>query len=141
MPDMWASWTPHNPPVQWIQYKWAKPVTLNQSRMLFWADHPAGSDEGVAPPAAWHLEYWSGDAWRPVANRGSYPTLIHSFAEVAFDSITTRCLRAVFNASGEGAKYAGVAVEEWQALAPLTVMPTAIRALTPEAGTPTRCAP
>jgi hypothetical protein len=76
-PDMWASWTPHNPPSQWIQYEWAKPVTLNESRILFWADRPAGSDEGVAPPAAWHLEYWSGEAWRPVVNRESYPTPAH----------------------------------------------------------------
>lgn len=138
-PDMWASWTPHNPPSQWIQYEWAKPVTLNESRILFWADHPAGADEGVAPPAAWHLEYWSGDAWRPVASRGSYTTRPHSFAEVTFDPITTRCLRAVFNASGAGAKYAGVAVEEWEALEPLTVTPAAMRALTPLDGAPTGC--
>ena len=49
-PDMWASWTPHNPPGQWIQYEWAQPVTLNGSRIFFWADHPAGADGGVAPP-------------------------------------------------------------------------------------------
>jgi hypothetical protein len=140
-PDMWASWTPHNPPIQWIQYEWAKPITLNESRILFWADHPAGSGEGVAPPAAWHLEYWSGDAWRSVTNHGDYPVVTHSFAEISFDPVSTQCLRAVFNVSGEGANYAGVAVQEWQALAPLTVMPTAIRGLTPEAGAPTGCAP
>jgi Glycosyl hydrolases family 43 len=138
-PDMWASWTPHNPPSQWIQYEWAKPVTLDGSRILFWADHPAGANEGVATPAAWHLEYWSGDAWHPVVNHGSYPTLTHSFAEVSFDPVKTRCLRAVFNASGAEAKYAGVAVEEWEALEPHTVKPAAIRALTPVEGAPTGC--
>jgi hypothetical protein len=138
-PDMWASWTPHNPPTQWIQYEWAKPVTLNESRILFWADHPAGSDEGVAPPASWHLEYWSGDAWRPVANRGSYPTLTHSFAETLFDPITTRCLRAVFNASGNGTKYAAVAVVEWEALKPMPVAPATLHELSPEDGAPTGC--
>jgi hypothetical protein len=112
---------------------------LNESRILFWADHPAGSDEGVAPPAAWHLEYWSGDAWRPVVNRGSYPTPTHSFAEISFDPITTRCLRAAFNASGGGTKYAAVAVEEWEALEPLPVAPAALPALSIERGVSTGC--
>lgn len=138
-PDMWASWTPHNPPSQWIQYEWAKPVKLNESRILFWADHPAGTDEGVAPPAAWHLEYWSGDAWRPVVNRGSYPTPTHSFAEISFDPITTRCLRAVFNASGGGTKYAAVAVEEWEALEPVPVAPAALLALSLDGGVSIGC--
>ena len=138
-PDMWASWTPHNPPSQWIEYEWAQPVTLNESRILFWADHPAGADEGVAPPAAWHLEYWSKDAWHPMANPSAYPTSTHSYADVKFDPITTQCLRAVFNASGEGSKYAALAVEEWEALEPHTVSPAALRTLTPSDGAPTGC--
>jgi hypothetical protein len=138
-PDMWASWTPHDPPSQWIEYEWAKPVTLNESRILFWADHPAGADEGVAPPAAWHLEYWSGDAWHPVASHGGYPTSTHSYADIIFDPIQTQCLRAVFNASGEGAKYAGVAVQEWETLEPFKVTPDAMRTLTPSDGEPTGC--
>lgn len=138
-PDMWASWTPHNPRSQWIQYEWAKPVTLNGSRIFFWADHPAGADEGVAPPATWHLEYWTGRAWHPVANHGSYPTSIHSFAEVAFDPVTTRCLRAVLNASGGDAKYAAVAAEEWEALEPILVAPAAMRRLRLDDGAATKC--
>jgi Glycosyl hydrolases family 43 len=138
-PDMWASWMPHNPSSQWIEYKWAKPVTLSESRILFWADHPGGADEGVAPPAAWHLEYWSGGAWHPVVTHGEYPTPTDSYADITFDPIQTQCLRAVFNASGEGAKYAGVAVQEWKALEPVAVAPTALRALTPSASDATGC--
>ena len=138
-PDMWASWTPHNPPSQWIQYEWAKPVTLNESRIFFWADHPAGADEGVAPPAAWHLEYWSGDAWHPVVSHGGYPVQTRSYADVTFDPITTLCLRAVFNASGERANYAGVAVEEWEALEPLAVTPATLQGLVPRDGTASGC--
>jgi hypothetical protein len=138
-PDMWASWTPHNPPSQWIEYEWAKPVTLNESRILFWADHPAGADEGIAPPAAWHLEYWSENAWHPVASHGGYPTPTHSYADITFDPIQTRCLRAVFTASGKGEKYAGVAVQEWEALKPLTVTPPAMPALIRSDSEPTAC--
>lgn len=138
-PDMWGSWTPHNPPSQWIQYEWANPVTLNASRILFWGDHPAGANVGIAPPAAWHLEYWSGTAWRPVVAHDNYPAFSGSFAEVDFDPVTTQCLRALFDASGSGAQYAGVAVEEWEALEPQVVAPAALKKLTPAYGTSIGC--
>jgi hypothetical protein len=92
-PDMWGSWTPNNPPGQWIQYEWAKPVVLNSSRIVFWGDHPAGANAGVAPPASWHLEYRDGDAWKEVKNASGYPTApTRSFVDVTFDPVTTRCL-------------------------------------------------
>ena len=28
-PDMWGSWSRHNPPHQWIEYAWSRPETLN----------------------------------------------------------------------------------------------------------------
>jgi hypothetical protein len=138
-PDMWGSWTPHNPASQWIQYEWAKPVTLDGSRIMFWNDHPAGAKVGVAPPADWHLEFWSGDEWRPVINASGYPTTMGSFVDVTFDPVTTRCLRAVFDASGDGKQYAGVAVQEWEALAPKTIAPSALRKLSALNGTRLTC--
>lgn len=138
-PDMWGTWTPHNAPLQWIQYSWAKPVTLNESRIQFWADHPPGADEGIAPPSAWHLEYWIGNQWRTIASHTGYPAATHSFADVTFDPVTTQCLRAVFNASGRGGKYAGIAVQEWEALAPTIVVPDRLQALTPATGAPPVC--
>jgi len=138
-PDMWGSWTPHNPASQWIQYEWAKPVTLDGSRIMFWSDHPEGAKVGVALPAAWHLEYRSGDEWRPVANANGYPTTMGSFVDVKFDPVTTRCLRAVFEASGDGQQYAGVAVQEWEALAPKTIAPSALRKLSALNGTKLTC--
>jgi hypothetical protein len=138
-PDMWASWTPHNPPSQWIQYEWAKAITLDGSRILFWSDHRKGANVGVAPPAAWRLEYFSGGKWLPVANASGYPTTMGSFVDVNFDPVTTRCLRAVFNASGDGQQYAAIAVEEWEALAPALVTPSALKGLTPESGAGLQC--
>ena len=138
-PDMWASWIPHNPPGQWIEYAWAQPVTLNESRIQFWADHPAGANEGVAPPAAWYLEYWSGGQWHTINPRDGYPTSTHSFADVTFAPVTTQCLRAVFDASGEGGHHAAVAVQEWEALAPGAVDATQLQSLTPAAGAPIVC--
>jgi len=127
-PDTWASWTPHNPPSQWIQYEWAQPVTLNGSRIYFWADHPQGANEGVAPPAAWHLEYWTGSRWSAVPHPSSYPVAAAAYSEVRFDPITTRCLRALLAASGEGPQHAALAVEEWEALTPQPVEPATLPA-------------
>jgi hypothetical protein len=123
-PDLWGSWSPQNPPQQWIEYRWPQPVTLDGSRIRFWADHPAGADEGVAPPAAWRLEYWDG-GWKPVRSASSYATAPDTWQAVRFPAITTRCLRAVFDASGKGARHAGVAVQEWEALAPRAAVPAA----------------
>lgn len=138
-PDMWGSWSAHNPASQWIQYEWAKPVTLDESRIVFWADHPAGSTEGVAPPAAWHLEYWDGRGWQPVASRDGYPSSTGTFVDVRFAPLTTRCLRAVFNASGAEGHYAAFGVEEWEALAPKPVIPAEMRVLAPRSGSETAC--
>jgi hypothetical protein len=116
-PDLWGSWSQTNPPQQWIEYRWQQPVTLNGSRIRFWADHPAGATDGVAPPSAWHLEYWDGE-WKSVPGASAYATTPDVWQAVQFPAITTRCLRAVFDASGKGTRHAGVAVQEWEALAP-----------------------
>ena len=123
-PDMWGSWSRHNPPSQWIEYAWSRPVTLSGTRIVFWSDHPAGASEGVAPPAKWHLEYLKDGAWEPVPNASAYPTEpMRSFLDVSFPKIKTSCLRAVFDASGSEGHYAAVAVEEWEALTPKATLP------------------
>lgn len=120
-PEMWGTWTGNNPARSWIEYRWDRPVTIDGSRIRFFADQPAGSGIGVAPPAAWHLEYWDG-GWKPVP--AAYGTAPGTFQEVRFAPLTTRCLRAVFEASQGGGTYAGVGVQEWEALAPTGRVPS-----------------
>jgi hypothetical protein len=120
-PDMWGSWTSNNPPRQWIEYRWDKPVTLDGSRIRFWNDQPAGSGVGVAPPASWHLEYWSAQGrggWKSVSGANGYGVSTDAWQSVSFRRITTRCLRTVMDASTDGRTYAALAVQEWEALAP-----------------------
>ncbi|CBA16437.1 family 43 glycosylhydrolase [Xanthomonas albilineans] len=117
-PQMWGSWTSHNPPQQWIQYSWDVPVTLNGSRIVFFADQLAGAAIGVAPPRAWHLEYRTQGRWLPVPGASQYRSAPGRFQQVAFAPVRTRCVRAVFDASGDGRTYAAVAVQEWEMLAP-----------------------
>lgn len=130
-PDMWASWTGTNPPRPWIEYRWPTPVTLDASRIRFFADHPAGAREGIAPPARWHLEYWQ-QGWKPVPGADAIAPRADRFVELRFAPVTTRCLRAVFDAAGGAGVYAGVGVQEWEALAVRPVAPsTRPRAVTP----------
>jgi hypothetical protein len=117
-PDMWGTWRgADNPAHPWIEYRWAQPVTLNASRIWFWADHPAGAGEGVAPPRSWRIEYWDG-GWKPVADASGYGTAAGTVQETRFAAVTTRCLRAAFDASATGSGTAGVAVTEWEVLTP-----------------------
>ncbi len=119
-PDLWGTWTGRNPPRPWIEYRWPRPVTLTGSRLFLFADQPAGSGIGVAPPAAWHLEYWD-RGWKRVP--GATGTAAGRWQALRFPAITTRCLRAVFDASQAGGEVAGVGVQEWEALAPAAAPP------------------
>ena len=100
-PDMWGSWAPPNPVRQWIEYRWEKPVSINGSRIWFWADHPAGASEGVAPPKAWTLDFWNGIGWQAVANPSGFGTQVSRVQTTAFDPVVTRRIRATFDASAQ----------------------------------------
>ena len=113
-PDMWATWSRNNPREQWSVYQWEAPVTLTASSVYFWGDHPAGSGIGVAPPHSWRLEYWDGAQWQAVSATTPYTTHVSAYNRVEFAQVTTRCLRAVFDASTDGSTYAAVAAQEWQ---------------------------
>jgi hypothetical protein len=113
-PDMWATWSRDNPPRQWIMYQWEEPETLTGSSLYFWGDHPAGSGVGVAPPKTWRLEYWDGAGWKPISAATPYTSTLDSYNRVDFAPVTTRCLRAVFDASTDGESFAAVALQEWE---------------------------
>ena len=111
---MWAA--EPGPASPWLEYRFDKPVTLSGARIRFWGDQPAGATMGVAPPKAWRTEYWSG-GWRPVRDPEGFGTGLDAFQSARFAPVTTRCVRAVLETAG-----AGVAVQEWEVLAP-TVQP------------------
>lgn len=116
-PDMWATWTRTNPPSHWALYQWDSVVIIHASSLYFWGDRPAGSGIGVAPPAAWRLEYWYDNTWHPVPQATAYTSTPHADNRVEFSPVSTRCLRAVFDASTDGATYAAVAAQEWRVFA------------------------
>ena len=113
-PDMWATWSRNNPAQQWIMYQWTESETLTGSSLHFWGDHPAGAGIGVAPPKAWRLEYWDGAGWKAVSASRTYTNTLNTDNRVDFAPVTTRCLRAVFDASTNDSSFAAVALQEWQ---------------------------
>lgn len=135
-PDMWATWTANNPPQQWVVYQWDSAVTLVASSVHFWGDQPAGSGIGVAPPRAWRLEYFDGANWKPVQATTPFASVLNQFNRVEFTPVTTRCLRAVFDASTNGSTYAAIGAQEWQVLATQARPP---RRLTPTTSASASC--
>ncbi|WP_233581439.1 family 43 glycosylhydrolase [Acidipila sp. EB88] len=135
-PEMWGTWTPHNPSSQWVQYEWSRPVLLNQARLWFWGDQPPGASQGVTAPASWLLEYWTGHAWAAVPHPGSYSAELGRFNDVAFRTVRTRCLRARLQASGSNGHYAAFGIEEFEADAPRSM---AKRDLPPVPTGPSAC--
>jgi hypothetical protein len=121
-PDMWGSSTTHNPASQWIEYRFDQPVTVNGARIRFWADQPAGSGIGVAPPKAWRMAYWD-RGWKSVRDPKGFGTGVDDFQSATFAPLTARCFRAVFDASSAQGTYAGLAVQEWELLAPTAQAP------------------
>ncbi|KAJ0161767.1 Xylosidase/arabinosidase [Colletotrichum tanaceti] len=128
-PDYWSSYAAEqSPETSTLTLTWDAPVELNGVAVAFFADQPAGSDIGVAPPASWRVEYLDsgggggggGGAWKAVsAAAASFPTeATDSPAEVGFTTVSTTALRAVLTASGRGGQFAGVAVKEFFAFAP-----------------------
>src|SRR3546814_15178178 len=107
---MWGTWTGDNPARSWIEYRWPRAVTLNGSRIWFFADQPAGAGVGVAPPAGWHLEYWDGAArrWKRIGETRGYGTAQGRFPDLSFDVVDTRVTRAVFDAHRRGGTHAVV---------------------------------
>ena len=113
-PDMWATWLQNRPARQWIMYAWDQPETLIGSSVHFWGDQRAGSGIGVAPPKSWRLEHWDGAAWKAVDARSPYTSELHVSTRIDFAPVTTRCLRAMFEASSNDTTFAAVALQEWE---------------------------
>ncbi|KZL77203.1 glycosyl hydrolase family 43 protein [Colletotrichum tofieldiae] len=118
-PDYWSSYAAEqSPETSTLTLTWNSTVELNGVAMVFFADQPAGSKVGVAPPASWKVEYQDGSAWKAVSAT-SFPTEVaESPKEVSFTTVSTKALRAVLTSSGGGGQFAGVAVKEFFAYAP-----------------------
>lgn len=102
-PEYWSSYAgAASPATSTLVYTWNTTVTLNGTRMVFFADQPKGSGVGVPPPAEWYVEYLTGEGgWERVVNGTAYAVEVTDDpAEIGFEVVETRSVRAVVRASG-----------------------------------------
>ncbi|GKW20069.1 carbohydrate-binding protein [Pectobacterium araliae] len=111
----WGNWSGRQPKQTWLQYEWQHPVRIASSALHFWNDQPGG---GVAPPAAWKLQYRQDGRWIDINSAAGYP---HNPGLVAnrayFAPIETTALRALLTAADNAGAPAALGVEEWQVFA------------------------
>ncbi|KAG6046401.1 hypothetical protein E4U39_001407 [Claviceps sp. Clav50 group G5] len=116
-PEYWSTYSDDgNIPVQsTVTYSWETEQELNGVGMSFFADSPAGSVEGVAPPTEWFVEYKSSNgSWTAVRNSTGYSTQVTTHPKTTnFDVIKTKGLRATLRAPTNGTWTAGVGIKEW----------------------------
>lgn len=122
-PDYWCSWDDtESPETNTLTYTWNTTVELNGVAMSFFADHDAGADVGVPPPAFWYIEYLtSSGSWEAVdvTDSDQYPTAATDTPPIVnFTTVSTTALRAILTASGGNDTFGGVGIKEWEALAP-----------------------
>ena len=79
------------PPVgqpAWVEYAFKRPVTISTTEVYF-----ADDRRFCKLPASWRVLYKVGDAWKPVAARGTYTVDKDTFNRVAFVPVTTGAVR------------------------------------------------
>jgi len=73
---------------EWIQYDFAKPVTLDAAEVYWYA-----SGHYIHLPASWRILYRDGEQFKPVSNTTPYPVARDKYNKVAFKPVTTTAIR------------------------------------------------
>ena len=85
--------------VQWVQYDWTQPVSINRVEVYWAVDHPRpahvpGSGyPTIQVPQAYRILYWNGTAFVPVASPRGLGVAVDAFNVTTFDPIKTQTLR------------------------------------------------
>ncbi len=84
-------WWPKKDTLQWVQYDFEKPASVQGVQVYWYDDSPWG---GCRVPAAWKVSYKDTNGnWQPVKNTGAYTTDKDTFNTVQFDAVKTNALR------------------------------------------------
>jgi DUF1680 family protein len=106
-PAALCHWWPHRGGDEWVQYTWKNPVTLNGTKVYWFDDTGRGA---CRLPAAWHVEYRDGPAWKPVAASSDYSIKKDGWCEVSFGPVKTTALRLAVRMQKDWA----AGVHEWK---------------------------
>jgi hypothetical protein len=84
------TWQPHKGTTEWITYKFPSRRTVSEVH-VFWVDDGGGGE--CRPPASWRVFWRSGDAWKPVVDRGRAGADRRNWDSRAFDPVETTELK------------------------------------------------
>ena len=85
--------------VQWVQYDWTQPVSVNRVSVYWAVDHPRPGrvpGSGYPPiqvPRAYRILYWNGREFVPVSHPQGLGLAVDAFNVTTFDPVKTRKLR------------------------------------------------
>lgn len=116
--QVWATWAGVRPASRDVGYTWEEPVTVDAVTAHFWSDVPgaSGAGNGVALPAAWHVEALVDGNWTEVSGAGGYPVEASAPSRVSFTPVTTTGIRVVLDAQSDGTTHAAVGLSELEVL-------------------------
>ena len=97
----------HRGTLEWVQYTFAKPMTLDAVE-VYWAE--GGSALGA--PASWRVLVRKGIDWVTVKTRGEYGVALDMFNKVRFEPVETDAIRIEV----QSAKNKSGGILEWRAL-------------------------
>jgi len=85
------TWWDHKGSTEWVEYKFATPRTITQTRIYWFDDSPTGG--GCRIPTSWKMLYKEGEAWKPVSPRTEYGLAKNRFNSVDFEKVTSKSFR------------------------------------------------
>jgi F5/8 type C domain/Trehalase len=95
--NRWTSYESPNP-TDWLEIDFGEPKKFRRVELAIFDDQG-----GVQAPLGHAVEYWDGEAWKPVANAKRSPEkpVGGQFNEVSFDAVTASKVRVVFTHRGK----------------------------------------
>jgi DUF1680 family protein len=106
-PEVLCHFWPHKDRDEWVQYTWARPVTVASSKVYWFDDIGRGA---CRLPASWRIEYREGNDWKPVAALSEYPLKKDGWCEVSFAPVKTNALRLAVHLQKEWS----AGIHEWK---------------------------
>ncbi|MGE5611280.1 MAG: glycoside hydrolase family 127 protein [Bacillota bacterium] len=83
-------WWPKKGTVEWVEYTFAKPMTVSEVE-VYWFDDTGRGECRV--PASWRVLYQNGQEWTPVDAKDAYGVEKNRYNQLTFKPVETSALR------------------------------------------------
>lgn len=83
-------WWPDTNQWEFVEYDFAKPVTISKTK-VYWFDD--GPDGGCRIPDKWEILYLTGNTWKPAKTKNPYLVEKDAWSSVSFDPVRASALK------------------------------------------------